>query len=205
MPLVQSASKEAFKENIKRERGAGKPMKQSLAIAYSTKRANMKKKKSYAEGGAVDAEKPLHSTAPEHNEDLDMVGSPASLPSYHTESSEDASDQEEDLPRVSEALSLAAEVMKDRKRVQMMSKGGVAEYQSEPDHTTKDTEMGMYMDNDADETGAPDEDTRDSRGLNISQTHAMEDDEHSKMVDSSDASLVGQILSERKARRRNKY
>lgn len=45
MPLVKSASKDAFRKNVKAEMAAGKPMKQSLAIAYSTKRAAEKKKK----------------------------------------------------------------------------------------------------------------------------------------------------------------
>jgi len=38
MPLVKSKSKKAFKENIKKEIKAGKPLKQSVAIAYSVKR-----------------------------------------------------------------------------------------------------------------------------------------------------------------------
>jgi hypothetical protein len=39
MPLIKSKSKEAFAKNVKTELSAGRPMKQSLAIAYSTKRA----------------------------------------------------------------------------------------------------------------------------------------------------------------------
>lgn len=39
MPLVKSATKKAFKENVRREAHAGKPIKQALAIAYSVKRA----------------------------------------------------------------------------------------------------------------------------------------------------------------------
>ena len=45
MPLVKSASKEAFRKNVKAEiaagRGiaAGKPEKQAVAIAYSTQRS----------------------------------------------------------------------------------------------------------------------------------------------------------------------
>ena len=35
MPLIQSKSKKAFKENIKREISAGKPQKQAVAIAYN--------------------------------------------------------------------------------------------------------------------------------------------------------------------------
>ena len=38
MPLIKSTSKRAFGENIARERAAGKPEKQSVAIAYSVKR-----------------------------------------------------------------------------------------------------------------------------------------------------------------------
>jgi hypothetical protein len=38
MPLVKSASKGAFRRNLKAELNSGKPMKQSLAIAYSVKR-----------------------------------------------------------------------------------------------------------------------------------------------------------------------
>ena len=39
MPLMKSKSKEAFAHNVKAELSAGKPLKQSLAIAYSEKRA----------------------------------------------------------------------------------------------------------------------------------------------------------------------
>ena len=45
MPLKKSISKAAFKENIKAEVNAGKPIKQAVAIAYSEKRAAAKKKK----------------------------------------------------------------------------------------------------------------------------------------------------------------
>lgn len=38
MPLKKSKSKKAFKENIKAEVKAGKPVKQSVAIAYAVKR-----------------------------------------------------------------------------------------------------------------------------------------------------------------------
>ena len=43
MPLVKSTSKEAFRKNVKAEMKAGKPQKQAVAIAYSTKRAAAKK------------------------------------------------------------------------------------------------------------------------------------------------------------------
>jgi len=38
MPLKKSKSKKAFKENIKAEVKAGKPVKQAVAIAYAEKR-----------------------------------------------------------------------------------------------------------------------------------------------------------------------
>ena len=44
MPLVKSASKSAFRKNIKAEMAAGKPQKQSVAIAYSVKRKAQGKK-----------------------------------------------------------------------------------------------------------------------------------------------------------------
>jgi len=45
MPLVKSPSKKAFKENIKREMGAGKKQPQAVAIAYSVQRESKKKGK----------------------------------------------------------------------------------------------------------------------------------------------------------------
>ena len=39
MPLVKSKSEKAFRENIRAEVKSGKPVKQAVAIAYSTKRA----------------------------------------------------------------------------------------------------------------------------------------------------------------------
>ena len=44
MPLVKSASKDAFRKNVKAEIAAGKPPKQAVAIAYATKRSAAAKK-----------------------------------------------------------------------------------------------------------------------------------------------------------------
>lgn len=49
MPLIQGKSKKSFSKNIKAEMKSGKPQDQSLAIAYSVKRKNSRKK--MAEGG----------------------------------------------------------------------------------------------------------------------------------------------------------
>ena len=38
MPLKKSASKEAFRKNVAAEVKSGKPIKQSVAIAYAVKR-----------------------------------------------------------------------------------------------------------------------------------------------------------------------
>jgi len=46
MPLKKSATPKAFKENIKTEIKAGKPVKQAVAIAYLQKREAEKSKKS---------------------------------------------------------------------------------------------------------------------------------------------------------------
>lgn len=45
MPLKKSTSKKAFKANVKAEMAAGKPAKQSVAIAFAEKRAAAKKKR----------------------------------------------------------------------------------------------------------------------------------------------------------------
>ena len=45
MPLIKSTSKQAFKKNVAAEIKAGKPVKQSVAIAYSEKREATKKDK----------------------------------------------------------------------------------------------------------------------------------------------------------------
>lgn len=45
MPLVKSPSPKAFRENVKAEVAANKPVKQAVAIAYAVKREAEKKKK----------------------------------------------------------------------------------------------------------------------------------------------------------------
>ena len=50
MPLVKSSSKNAFRKNVATEIKAGKPPKQAVAIAYSTKRAGKSGKSSMSKG-----------------------------------------------------------------------------------------------------------------------------------------------------------
>jgi len=45
MPLKHGKSEKAFKENIKTEVKAGKPVKQAVAISYAVKREAQKPKK----------------------------------------------------------------------------------------------------------------------------------------------------------------
>jgi len=256
MPLMQSSSDKAFKKNLKTEMKHGKPQKQALAIAYSTKRANMAKggkmdrscpdcmamggscynhggmireghegpseEKSHqnagmpnpshaktrdllAEGGMVNAMRPLHTSPEELDGDKDLEelhpdhdAAPMELVSVGM-SSKKASDMERDLPRKSEDLSLASEIMMDRKR-KLMAKGGMAhamDVGSLDDGI--DAPSDSDLTHDEDELDAPKEDGRFSRGLNLEPVHTMEDDEH----DESDASLVSQILRDRKNRRRS--
>ena len=50
MPLIKSTTPKAFKENIKAEVKAGKPVKQAVAIAYATKRSASSKKATTTKG-----------------------------------------------------------------------------------------------------------------------------------------------------------
>jgi len=59
MPLLKSKSEKAFKKNIATEVKAGKPVKQAVAIAYSTRRAAPKK---MADGGVASLGNMLSST-----------------------------------------------------------------------------------------------------------------------------------------------
>jgi hypothetical protein len=90
----------------------------------------------------------------------------------------------------------------------MMAKGGSVEsYEGEDTESSQvgdddkgspiDAPSDSYETKDADEMNAPKEDGRDSRGLDLEPVHSMEDSEH----DTSDASLVSEILRDRKKRR----
>lgn len=83
MPLIKSKSDKAFKSNIKAEIAAGKPQKQAVAIAYSTKR--MAKK---ATGG---------STSPyDYDSDQDYYQAIGRL--------KDENDEAQEAPRISSAV-----------------------------------------------------------------------------------------------------
>lgn len=67
MPLVKSPSKKAFSKNVEIEMKAGKPQKQSLAIAYSTMR-HAKGRKKMARGGEISAVSERGPSADERDE-----------------------------------------------------------------------------------------------------------------------------------------
>lgn len=56
MPLIHGKSQRSFDKNIATEMHAGKPMKQSLAIAYATKRKAEEEDKKKAHGGMMSHE-----------------------------------------------------------------------------------------------------------------------------------------------------
>ncbi len=68
MPLIKSKSPEAFKHNLKAEMAAGKPMKQSLAIAYAQKRKKM------AHGGTAEYEPSMDKMEEEDTEQTHDLG-----------------------------------------------------------------------------------------------------------------------------------
>ncbi len=70
MPLIKSKSKKAMSENIKTEMDAGKPQKQSIAIAYAIKRRAPKK---MAKGGLVSAKTESRPSTQETTNDTPSV------------------------------------------------------------------------------------------------------------------------------------
>lgn len=292
MPLVKSPSDKAFKKNVRTEMQSGKPQKQALAIAYSTKRANkyrggstndsrerhnsdcpdcmaeggmcmshggmaqpaggepaslrptkdlyphrpmaeggavdalkpilgpssrknsyeesemapQSRQARYAEGGKVDAERPLKTNPRNDNEEEhpDREGSPLDLVSEGMDS-EKASDMERDMPRESMDLNLHQEVMMDRRRRQLAMGGSVKSYED----GSESSKVGLLQEaidapdmsdlsNNSDEKSATEQDGRYQRGLNLEPVHTMEDDSH----DTSEASLVAEILRDRKKYKR---
>lgn len=75
MPLMKGKSEKAFKKNIKTEYEEGKPLKQSLAIAYAMKR----KGKKMAKGGAVHGSGCTCSQCMEHMDQGGMASAQKSL------------------------------------------------------------------------------------------------------------------------------
>ena len=83
MPLIKSKSDKAFKSNIKAEIAAGKPQKQAVAIAYSTKRAAKK-----STGGSM--------SPYDYDSDWDYKSATGQL--------KDEDDEPQEAPRISSAV-----------------------------------------------------------------------------------------------------
>lgn len=188
----------------------GMEISRDVLPKQANKSRNMDKQK-YAEGGAVDAmsplkEHPAHESEDNEKQHPDREASPKLDPVPEGMDSSDASDMVQDLPHLSKSLSLAAEVMMDRKR-RMLAKGGsVGSLDGPIDEPTMSD-----LDNDSDEMSANPEDGRQSRGLNLEPVHVMSDSEHDQSDASdqsdykeNDDSLIGEILRDRKMRRRGK-
>lgn len=185
MPLMNGKSPKAFSKNVSTEMNAGKPQNQALAIAYSMKRKAAAKK--MAEGGVASHE---HSeTCMSEGGSCYAMGGEVENEKLHPEMEvsapegmledeevmEDEGDDESEDARHYADGGMIAEIMKERKMKRMASGGMVSE---------------------------PVEDDFDTR-INMEPVHTMEDEEHGVESGSlDDESLVGQILRERKMRRR---
>lgn len=90
MPLMPGKSKKAFSKNVETEMKAGKPQKQSLAIAFSVQRKN--KKKNMAEGGPVDPDSKMgkffESSRKAFNKGQDPTPNPSPVPKSYAKGGE---------------------------------------------------------------------------------------------------------------------
>lgn len=90
MPLIKSTSKEAFGKNIARERAAGRPEKQAVAIAYSEKREAAKSKTKNADQGESQVtRRPSNSSSANPKTGQSRVMQPMSHSSHTAKRSED--------------------------------------------------------------------------------------------------------------------
>jgi hypothetical protein len=146
----------------------------------------------YARGGMVEP-------VPEnHNEEIEMAGMPNARVKDQTESSEENSDDEEDLPRKSMSLDLVGDIMMDRKRRVMMASGGMVQTNMGHDEYDADEPEGSG----SDELSSA-HDPAFEEGMDLEPVHTISDEAHDQQSPSlDDHDLIGQILKERKMRRR---
>ena len=128
MPLSHGKSKKAFEHNIKTEMEHGKPMKQSLAIAYSMKRKAAHKK---AHGGEIHHEELESGYLPEPKEH--EIHNAAALHEDEKDINEHLGPDSHDLeshPLMAHGGDIVAKIMHKRK---MMAHGGVVADEGEGD------------------------------------------------------------------------
>lgn len=184
MPLIQGKSKQSFSKNVGTEMDAGKPQKQSLAIAYNIMRKNRAKK--MAVGGIVE------------NEDLDPKHEPEQANVKEFYSDDDDDDSEDGMAHG--GMLMHPKSMAEMIHMKRMSKGGM--YPTPKDASYADGgEVDEPMDMSADDedidtqpdevvedndftANGPDAQPQDSskkrRGLLIGIMNALHDDHYGK-------------------------
>ena len=91
MPLIKSKSKEAFSKNVAAEVKAGKPVKQAVAIAYSTKRSVGKKSGGLWDNIHAKQERIKHGSG-EHMRKPGSKGAPTDYDLKHSQSKKEGGD-----------------------------------------------------------------------------------------------------------------
>jgi hypothetical protein len=198
-----------------------RPLRDDASNDHLNRSPQKRMSKYYAEGGAVNDMRPLQTKERSGNLELDEQIGPES--DSHIDpgiSSREDSDQERDMPKLSKALDLVGDILMDRKRRRMAEGGRVEADELSTGGDQRAMKVGSLEDgideptmsdlsNNKDEMNADSEDNRESRGMNISVPHIMSDSEHdtsdaSEVEDykHNDDSLIGEILRERKMRRR---
>lgn len=147
----------------------------SLALAYGSKRP--KASCQDCKSGMCE----MHPKKMAEGGELGPSTQTADPDKYMTESSEMDSEGQKDSPSLEEHIDLVSDIMKDRKRRLMMAEGGMVD--SMEDEAPAEPAFGDRVD--------------------LEPVHTMEDDAHDQESPSKDdQDLIGQILHERKMRRR---
>lgn len=189
MPLIPSKSKKAFSKNIETEMHAGKPQKQSIAIAYSVKKKAGKK---YAKGGMVN-----ESAASEHRPMPEEKDKDAAMVSRNSGDKAPKNDSWVGRPTVSQAQSNNGRMVKPIKRPSMVPSNAFSTrmYDEEADLQSS-AKTGPY---DAQPPQHDDEEGPDRQGPKVSDMQ----DEHS--TKRKPYAKGGQVQSSDYSHKANKY
>lgn len=199
MPLMQGKSKKAISENIKTEMEAGKPQKQSIAIAYNIARKN--KRKAMAEGGEVKDEfkdiEPMSDAEMEKEEDeetmkkVDRVSDKDMSMAYGRPN---PNEEDENLAKGGTVKdshdedehydSIASAVMAKKRRAKMMAEGGMVDLDEnameEPNNLDDMNYEALKKENYAEEhglsaMGSPEDSNEHGHELSDEDMHDMVD------------------------------
>lgn len=193
MPLIKSKSKKAMGENIATEMEAGKPQKQSIAIAYSV--ARHAKKKKMARGGMVDMQPQEHGAAMmEREEEKNLQASlpPASPKMQPSQAMDEMDADRHDLRGASNehADSVASAIMR-RKR--MYAEGGMVDLKANAEEGANEADELNYE-------ALGKENYSEGSGLE-DLTSPEDSNEHGHSIDSDDHDMVSKLRSRMKSRR----